>query len=175
MKKPARTATRETEAALFRRAMEDVKPLGRPRAPRPLAHIAPAQGPPALAPVARPARRQPAAAQPNPGIDRRTQERVKTGAFPIEARLDLHGLSERAAHAALLRFVADGYGAGRRMLLVVTGRGRVSEGGGVIKRNLRRWLEAGESAAHVLSVAEAQPRHGGAGAFYVYLRRRREG
>lgn len=109
----------------------------------------------------------------NPGIDRRTAERLRKGAMDINRRLDLHGMTEAAAHAALDRAVATAWREGLRVLLVITGKGSVREGGGVIRRNLPRWLAIGENAARVLRLEQAQPKHGGAGAFYVLLRRRR--
>ena len=61
------------------------------------------------------------------------------------------------------------------MLLVITGKGSPGSGGGVLRRNLPRWLMSGEHAHRVLKIEGAQPRHGGSGAYYVLLRRRREG
>jgi DNA-nicking Smr family endonuclease len=110
---------------------------------------------------------------PNPGIDRRTAERLRRGAMEIDRRLDLHGMTEAAAHAALDRAVAAAWRDGARVLLVITGKGSVKEGGGVLRRNLPRWLAVGDNAPHVLRVEAAQPKHGGSGAYYVLLRRRR--
>jgi len=114
------------------------------------------------------------ALQPNPGIDRRTAERLRKGAMEIDRRIDLHGMTEANAHAALDRFVRQAWRDGARVLLVITGKGSVREGGGVLRRNLPRWLATGEHAARVLRIESAQPRHGGAGAYYVLLRRQRE-
>lgn len=91
----------------------------------------------------------------------------------IDRRLDLHGMTEAAAHAALDRFVRHAWHEGVRVLLVITGKGSVREGGGVLRRNLPRWLAAGENAPRVLRIEQAQLRHGGQGAYYVLLRRRR--
>lgn len=91
----------------------------------------------------------------------------------IDRRIDLHGMTEAAAHAALDRFVRHAWQEGARVLLVITGKGSVREGGGVLRRNLPRWLAAGENAPHVLRVEQAQLRHGGQGAYYVLLRRQR--
>lgn len=110
---------------------------------------------------------------PNPGIDRRTAERLRRGEMAIDRRLDLHGMTEAAAHAALDRAVAAAWREGLRVLLVITGKGSLKEGGGVIRRNLPRWLALGDHSGRVLRVESAQPKHGGAGAFYVLLRRQR--
>lgn len=117
--------------------------------------------------------RSPQPTPPNPGIDRRTADRLRRGEMEIDRRLDLHGMTEAAAHAALDRAVAAAWRDGLRMLLVITGKGSPKEGGGVLRRNLPRWLAIGANADHVLRIETAQPKHGGSGAYYVLLRRRR--
>jgi DNA-nicking Smr family endonuclease len=108
---------------------------------------------------------------PNPGIDRRTAERFQKGEMAIDRRLDLHGMTQARAHAALDRFVRNAWQEGLRVLLIITGKG--SGGEGVLRRSLPHWLEAGEHAPRVLRLTRAQPKHGGEGAFYVLLRRQR--
>jgi DNA-nicking Smr family endonuclease len=107
------------------------------------------------------------------GVDRRTAERQRRGQLPIEARLDLHGLTQDEAHRALIRFVTDAADRGMRNLLVITGKGSASDATGVLKTVVPRWLNERALRPHILSFAWAQPRHGGAGALYVMLRRRR--
>jgi DNA-nicking Smr family endonuclease len=161
------------ESALFRAAMRDVKPLPRrarapapeERKPSPPAETKPLLLRPRTDGAAR-------SAPPNPGLDRRTAERLRRGDIPIERRIDLHGMTQDDAHAALDRFVRQAWKDGKRMLLVITGKG--SGGEGVLRRQMPRWLVAGEHAAHLLKIESAQPRHGGSGAFYVLLRRQRE-
>ena len=103
------------------------------------------------------------------GIDRASAERLKRGRRPIEARLDLHGMTQAEAHAALSRFIAGSRAAGRRCVLVITGHGRIS--GGVLKQSVPRWLNEPSMRRQLLAIAPAQPQHGGAGALYVLLRR----
>jgi DNA-nicking Smr family endonuclease len=105
------------------------------------------------------------------GVDRATAERVKRGRRPIEARLDLHGMTQAEAHSALARFVSGSSAAGRRCVLVITGHGRFS--GGILKQAVPRWLNEPGMRRHLLAIAPAQPQHGGAGALYVLLRRMR--
>jgi DNA-nicking Smr family endonuclease len=105
------------------------------------------------------------------GIDRANAERLKRGLHRIEARLDLHGMTQAEAHGALCAFVAVSRTAGRRCVLVITGRGLGQSGPGVLKSLVPRWLEEPEVRRHVLAIAAAQPHHGGPGALYLLLRR----
>ncbi len=106
------------------------------------------------------------------GIDRASAERLKRGLHRIEARLDLHGMTQAEAHGALSVFVAASRAAGRRCVLVITGRGLGQNGPGVLKSSVPRWLEEPELRRHILAIASAQPHHGGSGATYLLLRRR---
>lgn len=111
-----------------------------------------------------------------PGLDRASQRRLARGRLHPEARLDLHGMTAERAHGALSRFVAESRALGRRCVLVVTGKGRGESGArgeGVLRRDAPRWLEAPPLRDGVVGVFEAHPRHGGGGALYVYLKRRR--
>jgi DNA-nicking Smr family endonuclease len=135
--------------------------ISRPRASNP----APAKLLPELAPDAA------------PGLDRRSAERLKRGQLPIEARLDLHGLTQEEAHSALLGFLASAEARGLRCVLVITGKGfrKLGETGGlgILKSAVPRWLNEAPNRARVLAFSAAQPQHGGGGALYVLLRRRR--
>jgi DNA-nicking Smr family endonuclease len=167
---PSRKIVRDAD--VFAAAMRDVKPLRQTKlAPPPSQNTAAAAVP--RAPRA-PRTAPPPSVAPNPGIDRRTAQRLRKGAMEIDRRLDLHGMTEAAAHAALDRFVEQAWRQGARMLLVITGKGGAGRGEGVLKRNLPRWLAIGDNAACVLRIEQAQPKHGGSGAYYVLLRRRRE-
>jgi DNA-nicking Smr family endonuclease len=107
------------------------------------------------------------------GIDRANAERLKRGLHRIEARLDLHGMTQREAHEALSAFIAASRDLGRRCVLVITGRGLGQNGPGVLKSSVPRWLEEPQLRRHILAIAPAQPEHGGSGAAYLLLRRRR--
>lgn len=106
------------------------------------------------------------------GIDRANAERLKRGLHRIEARLDLHGMTQAEAHGTLSDFVAASRAAGRRCVLVITGRGLGQSGPGVLKSSVPRWLEEPELRRHILAIAPAQAQHGGPGATYLLLRRR---
>jgi len=107
------------------------------------------------------------------GVDDRTMQRLKRGQLRPEARLDLHGKTQAEAHRELVTFIEGARGTGRRCVIIVTGKGRVSEGGGVLRRQVPQWLNAPAIRPCVLGFAAAQPKDGGAGALYVLLRRRR--
>lgn len=141
----------------------------------------PAGGPaPALPPPAAPPPLSPGAA---PGVDRRTAERLKRGQIPIEAKIDLHGYRLEEAHRALDMFLERAAAAGRRCVLVITGRGlgpRREESQaarvmprGVLREQVPRWLNEPANRARILAFCQAQPKHGGAGAIYVLLKKRR--
>ncbi|MPY68920.1 MAG: hypothetical protein GEU92_02415, partial [Alphaproteobacteria bacterium] len=107
--------------------------------------------------------------------DRRTLDRLRRGQLRPEARIDLHGMTQDTAHAALAGFVIRAQSEGRRCVLVVTGKGRVGTGGGVLRNAAPGWLNAPRLRPRVVAFAEAAPRDGGSGALYVLLRRLRPG
>lgn len=108
------------------------------------------------------------------GLDRKTAQRLGRGQLPIDATLDLHGMSQAAAATALDGFLAAALRRGARCLLVVTGKGRGGGGSGVLRQRLPTWLEASVHRDAILALTPARPQHGGGGAFYLLLRRQRE-
>ena len=157
------------DRALWSEAMRDVTPLpGRRAGSAPPLQCAPARGESGAAPSQ--------VEQPFDqfaGIDRANAERLKRGLHTIEARLDLHGMTQAEAHRELIGFVVASHDIGRRCVLVITGRGLGPDGPGVLKSAVPRWLEETGLRRRILAVAAAQPRHGGAGALYLLLRRQR--
>jgi DNA-nicking Smr family endonuclease len=129
----------------------------------------------------------PAVEKPQPPLaplDRRTKQRIASGRTPIDARLDLHGFTQKDAHAALSRFLKGAQAAGAKVALVVTGKGtarsRPARGDhtepaepGVLRRQVPIWLSLPEFRPLVVSVEDAHIAHGGQGALYVRLRRGR--
>jgi DNA-nicking Smr family endonuclease len=109
-----------------------------------------------------------------PAIDRRTAERLRRGQIAIEATIDLHGLTQDEAFAAINSFLAESLQAGRRCVLVITGKGTARDGGGVLRSAVPRWLTEGIHHEHLIGIAVAFPQHGGEGALYVLLRRMRD-
>ncbi|MEA4839226.1 MAG: Smr/MutS family protein [Rhodospirillaceae bacterium] len=180
-RKDGRETTRE-EIRLWRHTMRDVQTLGHvpppPEAdlPDPLPQAVPqpvASDPAPLRRIAPVAHALPPLEKGRaPGVDKRTAERLRQGDRPIEARLDLHGMTRESAHRALIRFVADSFDAGRRCILVVTGKG-TREGSGVLRAEVPHWLNGDPIRGMVLTFAQAKPWHGGDGALYLLLKRRR--
>lgn len=112
--------------------------------------------------------------RPQAGLDRRTAERLRKGARTPDSRIDLHGMSAERAHMACLRFLADASRRGDRVVLVITGKGRRDGSGrGVLRESLPGWLRASPLGHSVVGIYQAHRRHGGEGAFYVYLKRHR--
>lgn len=115
------------------------------------------------------------------GLDRRTAERLRKGARAPDARIDLHGMTAERAHHACLRFLGEAVGRGHRVVLVITGKGgrgdrdgpRPGRGRGVLRDSLPGWLRASPLGQSIVGIYQAHRRHGGEGAFYVYLKRHR--
>jgi DNA-nicking Smr family endonuclease len=122
-----------------------------------------------VAPVPAP----PLSAGTAPGLDKRNLTRLRRGQLSIDGRIDLHGMTRDEARTALLAFLAFQLERGARCVLVITGKGGRGRGTGVIRAALPHWLNDAILRPGVVAFAEAQPRDGGAGAFYLYLRRRR--
>jgi DNA-nicking Smr family endonuclease len=105
-------------------------------------------------------------------LDAKIFRQLKTGQLSIEGHLDLHGCNAEQAYLALLQFLKSGYLQGQRCLLVIPGRGRNSPGGqSVLKDGLQAWLTRDPLRRVILAFATALPKHGGAGALYVLLRK----
>jgi len=113
-------------------------------------------------------------------MDKRQFEKLRRGKLKVEGKLDLHGMTVAQAGPALTRFVGESVISGRRLLLVITGKGRqrddfdmVPQQTGVLRRQVPLWLTMPPLSHNVLQVTEAHAKHGGGGAYYVYLRRQR--
>lgn len=110
------------------------------------------------------------------GLNRRQADALRAGGIGIDARLDLHGFSRKEAGGRVAAFVARSARRGLRCVLVITGQGRrdpLAKARGVLRGGLERWLNEPATRPLVLACVPAQRRHGGQGAFYVLLRRRR--
>lgn len=112
-----------------------------------------------------PSKRNPAAPQ-----NRQNEKPVRRGKQQISASIDLHGHTQESAWRLLPQFLSREQAKGSRCVIVITGKGRSGEG--VLRRNFLQWLEMPEARHLVSGYAAAHAKHGGGGAWYVYLRKR---
>jgi DNA-nicking Smr family endonuclease len=182
-----RRSLSDDEEALWSGIARSITPLRHPKKRSDPQDHAATIGTSASAPAPGPVRHAPVAAEKPPPLallDRRSKQRIARGRTPIEARLDLHGFTQKDALAALLRFLKGAQAAGAKVVLVVTGKGtgrsRPGRGDyaepaepGVLRRQVPIWLSLAEFRPFVVSVEDANIAHGGQGALYVRLRRGR--
>lgn len=135
-----------------------------PPASRTVARRAASPAPSAAKPPA--AKPAPAPLSPKP---LREAERLFKPHARIDATIDLHGMTQDEAHAALARFIARSRAAGKRHLAIITGKG--ARGEGVLRRAVPRWLELPELRRHVSAIAHARPEKGGEGVLHVLLKK----
>lgn len=184
----------EAERELFEAAMGDSAPLKKGSRPRKKSTSAklPTGSKPLEEGGSRTERPQPPQppARRTVGIDGNTAGRLRRGQLEPQARLDLHGMSERDAHRALVTFVRAARARKLRLLLVVTGKGAGAQrkeeaeaefdlgldmqARGILRSLTPRWLRESALADMIADVREAHRRHGGSGALYVYLRKGEE-
>jgi DNA-nicking Smr family endonuclease len=109
-------------------------------------------------------------------LGRRERSQLSRGKTEIDARLDLHGMTQTRAHRALLHFLQRASGDGLRFVLVITGKGRTTgpeSERGILRRQVPEWLSLPEFRTLVVGFEEAHIGHGGGGALYVRIRRAR--
>ena len=107
------------------------------------------------------------------GIDRRSAKKLQQGKMALDARVDLHGLSQLQARQRLQSFIYRSMEMGLRTILVITGKGKA--GRGVLRENVPQWLSEPPLSEVIIDFGPPQPQDGGAGALYVRLKRPREG
>jgi DNA-nicking Smr family endonuclease len=190
----------QEELELWAKVTRHDEPLARRRRPAPhdpATEAAPAAIPPKPAeslakdqdasspPVAKPsgiARNRPIEPPPPQPFDPRAAQRIARGRREIDARLDLHGMRQSDAHAALRAFLARCQAEGYRHVLIITGKGInleaderrdfwTSERRGVLRRLVPHWLSEPSMRTHVVSFTESAVKHGGSGALYVTIRK----
>ena len=113
-------------------------------------------------------------------MDRKSFDQMKRGKLKPEGRIDLHGMTLDRAHPVLTRFILSSHSAGKRLVLVITGKGKSRDDGGpipvrfgVLRHQVPLWLSMQPLSSAILQVTQAHDRHGGGGAYYVYLRKLR--
>lgn len=112
-------------------------------------------------------------------MDAKTFGRMTRGKLAPEARIDLHGMTLAEAHSELIRFILNAQSDALRLVLVITGKGKrgddhgpIPQRVGALRHQVPQWLRLPPLGPAVQQVAEAHLKHGGSGAYYVYLRRR---
>jgi DNA-nicking Smr family endonuclease len=174
------------ERRLWAQVARGITPMqGRslPAEPEPEAPAAPVTqaGPGRPTVVAPAATKAPPAVPPLAPLERKTLLALRRGSRAVDAIIDLHGMRQLEAHEALLRFLHRAQGAGHSVILVITGKGGAGSGDarfeerGVLRRMVPHWLRLPDLRSIVLGFEEASPQHGGSGAIYVRVRRRRGG
>jgi len=182
----------EEERTLWQHVARSVTPLRQPvvetapsleelaRQPAPQPSLSPPR--PAHAPSAHhrlaPAAKPPQAPALAP-LDRRLRQRLARGSETIDARIDLHGMTQGEAHGALLHFLRRAQTDNAKVVLVITGKGTFDRHPdrerGVLRRQVPHWLRLPEFRALVVGFESAAIGHGGEGALYLRVRRKRPG
>ncbi len=184
MKRGRRPQISEEDRQLWDQVRRTATPLRPEPPPAPVADAAPPPSAPPKPPRA--AKAAPAPAPPKPksppgppavgGFDRKTMTRLSRGSVAIDARIDLHGMTQDAAHRRLHRFLEAVRGEGAKIVLVITGKGAPDaigdSGRGVLRRAVPEWLRSPPFRLLVSGYENAGRRHGGEGALYVRLRRK---
>lgn len=106
-------------------------------------------------------------------MEKPVKRKLTRGRLPLEARIDLHGMFQSEAHAVLLDFLVRAHERGLRHVLVITGKGRSLGSDGALKRAVPMWFSKPEYRYLISSYEDASMNHGGDGALYVRLARRR--
>jgi DNA-nicking Smr family endonuclease len=170
----------EEEHALWESVAKQIKPLRKKHcAVRP----SPAEMPVATKSVPSPKPASPAKlprvarpeAPPLAPLGRRERSQLSRGRKDIDARLDLHGMTQTRAHRALFGFLQRAHGDGMTFVLIITGKGKMGSESerGVLRRQVPQWLSLPEFRSLVVGFEEAHIGHGGEGALYVRIRRSR--
>jgi DNA-nicking Smr family endonuclease len=189
--RPPRGLTPE-EADLWKRVAATVTPMrGRRAAAKPAADPAPVAAPkppPAARPPRQGAAPPPVAPPPRPvarpisdrTLDGSWDRKLSGGVVAPDFTLDLHGHTLDSAHARLDHGLTQALAQGARVLLLITGKSRPSDDHasrgsrrGAIRAKVLDWLALGSHGSRIAAVRPAHPRHGGAGALYIVLKRAR--
>jgi DNA-nicking Smr family endonuclease len=191
-RKPRRRKLSDEEHTLWVRVTRSIAPLRRRAQPGEAAEAAAPAGKliplsaraqavarnaaaaPKAKPVLKPAPKPAPQLEP---LDRRQKQRLARGTVALDARIDLHGKTQSEAHAALLGFLRAAQADGARFVLVITGKGARARDDwserGVLKRQVPQWLKLPEFRSYVVGFEDAHVGHGGEGALYIHLRRKR--
>lgn len=169
------------DEALWHHVMKEVKPLekGKKRVTKKTPKVSVSKHPFPLHPIELPPpveSRQRSSSKLESGalkdVDAATAKKLKSGQYSIDYTIDLHGHTQEEAFAMLYQLIPSAYAAGKRCLLVITGKGKPT-GEGILRKQLSNWLNLEGLREYIVMFTAAAPKDGGSGAFYVLLRRRR--
>ena len=160
---PRKKKISDEDTALFHAALSDAKPLKK----RHRVSAEPSKPPRIFVPLPHYPAEPAYSERPAPPIGGHADAHLRRGRLDPEARLDLHGMTQSAAYRMLLRFLIDAQAQEKSLVLVITGKG------GVLRAQLPLWLGQPDLRGLVAGLREAHAKHGGAGAFYVWMRKHR--
>ncbi len=180
--------TDSDEIELWQQATRDVKRLKGKEYQAKLKKPSPSKVSRESSPASTPSQQyQPKPAHPsqqpkNQHIDRRTADRLRKGQIRPEATLDLHGMAQDKAHSALIHFIQSAFAQKKRCVLLITGKGTprtnhdpsddlFKSPPGILKKRAPEWLQNPSLNPYLLQFCPAQPKDGGQGALYIYLRK----
>jgi len=164
------------QAKPLRKRPRVTKVVAEPEEQMPVAAMPQAPAPLKKLPTIRKSPPAPPAPPPLAPLGRRERSQLSRGRKDIDARLDLHGMTQTRAHRVLLNFLHDASESGMTFVLVITGKGRTvgpESERGILRRQVPQWLGLPEFRSMVVGFEEAHIGHGGAGALYVRVRRAR--
>ena len=171
------------DARVWRRVTDSVTPLGKEHTKTP--NLLPDKPEPAeikqRKPQSEPEPPPSAPSYQEKQLDGRTADRLRRGRLEPERSIDLHGMTAQMAETMLTRFIANAVRDQVKVVLVITGKGRqtpvdddvIPRRRGVIRESLPMWIGKPALSPHVIKAVPAHPKHGGSGAFYLYLKRAR--
>jgi DNA-nicking Smr family endonuclease len=180
MKKPPKPPLSTEDTVLWQKVAKTVRPQKPAKKIEPALKNKPPKAdkssitPPSPPPAARAhTTGTPAAAPPPPVQDDGTARALRKGKWEIDKKIDLHGMTQVAAKAALEKFILSAQKQDKRTLLIITGKGSRGTGGGILRRMLPHWLELPPLKGIALALTPARPEDGGEGAFYLRLRKKK--
>ncbi len=114
-------------------------------------------------------------------LDKKIERQLKQGKINPDSTLDLHGLNQTKAHAALNNHIENAYETSQKFVLVITGKGKgqamaddwITPGQGILKQKLPQWVTSGRLKKMVIDILPAHAKHGGNGAYYVVIRKKK--
>ncbi len=180
MKKPPKPPLSTEDTVLWQKVAKTVRPQKLAKKIEPALKDKPPKGdkgsiiPAAPPPAALSRAVEKAAVPPQPPVqDDGTARALRKGKWEIDKKIDLHGMTQAAAKAALEKFILSAQKQDKRTLLIITGKGSRGTGGGILRRMLPHWLELPPLKGIALALTPARPEDGGEGAFYLRLRKKK--